>query len=204
VVGAVRQWYTPSDARWCNAWQTKNSSRNWYGTDVSRSPSTACPTASKRGSLLVIWFRQYCAGVLSRTIQSEAGVCSTDRRRYRLARRSTCMECATTRMRIGPISLRVTFRTLLNGIHHLLKEGETMTSHDTRKCTKCGAQTEWTLTSVEMTDEQSSVTVNGVPAMACPRCGEEYIPGLQAMSLSKAAEEIFSILRTTQPAEAVA
>ena len=70
-----------------------------------------------------------------------------------------------------------------------------MISQDTRKCTRCGVQTEWTLTSVEMTDEHSSVTVTGVPAMVCPRCGEEYVPGLQAMSLSNAAEGIFSVLR---------
>jgi len=70
-----------------------------------------------------------------------------------------------------------------------------MISQDTRKCTRCGVQTEWTLTSVEMTDEHSSVTVTGVPAMVCPRCGEEYVPGLQAMSLTNAAEGIFSVLR---------
>jgi len=55
-----------------------------------------------------------------------------------------------------------------------------------------------------MSDDRASVTVTGVPAMVCPRCGEEYVPGLQALALSNAAEDILRALRTASPLEAAA
>lgn len=74
----------------------------------------------------------------------------------------------------------------------------------TRKCTNCGAQTRWTTTHVEMDDGASSIRVTGVPAMVCPECGEEYLPGLEAMALSNLAEEIFGVLRSNRPMEVAA
>jgi len=37
------------------------------------------------------------------------------------------------------------------------------------------------------------VKISGIIAMACPTCGEEYIPGQQAVVLSKAVDEILQI-----------
>lgn len=44
-------------------------------------------------------------------------------------------------------------------------------------CSECGTPTE--LRNIVITFERNGVqaTMSGIPAMVCPRCGQEYVPG---------------------------
>ena len=44
-------------------------------------------------------------------------------------------------------------------------------------CSECGARTELREISIEFERKGVQATMSGVPAMVCPQCGEEYVPG---------------------------
>jgi uncharacterized OB-fold protein len=44
---------------------------------------------------------------------------------------------------------------------------------------------------VSFEHEGLRISVTGVEGMICPKCGKEYVPGREAIALSRAAEEIF-------------
>jgi len=60
-----------------------------------------------------------------------------------------------------------------------------------RKCVDCGTQTRWAKVEVSFEHEGLRISVTGVEGMICPKCGKEYVPGREAIALSRAAEEIF-------------
>ena len=44
-------------------------------------------------------------------------------------------------------------------------------------CSECGSQTELREISIEFERKGVRAVMSGIPAMVCPRCGEEYVPG---------------------------
>jgi YgiT-type zinc finger domain-containing protein len=44
-------------------------------------------------------------------------------------------------------------------------------------CSECGAKTELRAITIEFERKGIRATMSGVPAMVCPACGEEYVPG---------------------------
>jgi len=60
-------------------------------------------------------------------------------------------------------------------------------------CTECKTQTQWKTISLAYSQDKIEVKISGITAMVCPNCGEEYIPGPQAITLSKAVDEILQI-----------
>ena len=44
-------------------------------------------------------------------------------------------------------------------------------------CSECGTPTELREISIEFERKGVQATMSGVPAMVCPQCGEEYVPG---------------------------
>jgi len=46
-----------------------------------------------------------------------------------------------------------------------------------RRCSECGTKTELKAISLEVERHGIKATMTSVPAMVCPKCGEQYIPG---------------------------
>lgn len=46
-----------------------------------------------------------------------------------------------------------------------------------RRCSECRTKTELQAISLEVERHGIKATMTGVPAMVCPKCGEQYIPG---------------------------
>ena len=44
-------------------------------------------------------------------------------------------------------------------------------------CSECGTQAELREISIELDRKGVQASMSGVPAMVCPQCGEEYVPG---------------------------
>ena len=44
-------------------------------------------------------------------------------------------------------------------------------------CSECGTRTELREISIEFQRKGVQATMSGIPAMVCPQCGEEYVPG---------------------------
>ena len=44
-------------------------------------------------------------------------------------------------------------------------------------CSECGTRTELREISIEFERKGVQATMSGIPAMVCPQCGEEYVPG---------------------------
>ena len=61
---------------------------------------------------------------------------------------------------------------------------------NTRKCTKCKVITEWKSIPINYAVNGVNVHIDKVMAMVCPECGEEYLPGQEALVISKAVDAI--------------
>jgi len=44
-------------------------------------------------------------------------------------------------------------------------------------CSECGTATELREISIEFERQGVRAVMSGIPAMVCPKCGEEYVPG---------------------------
>ncbi len=64
-------------------------------------------------------------------------------------------------------------------------------------CSECGMKTELQAISLEVERHGIKATMTGVPAMVCPRCGEQYIPGEVA---GKIIDLLHNILDQTESA----
>ena len=64
-------------------------------------------------------------------------------------------------------------------------------------CSECGKKTELKAISLEVERHSIKATMTGVPAMVCPKCGEQYIPGEVA---GKIIDLLHQILDQTESA----
>ncbi len=64
-----------------------------------------------------------------------------------------------------------------------------------RRCSECGTKTELKAISLEVERHGIKATMTGVPAMVCPKCGEQYIPGEIA---GKVIDLLYHILDQTE------
>ena len=60
----------------------------------------------------------------------------------------------------------------------------------TRKCTKCKVITEWKSIPVNYEVNGVKIRIEKITAMVCPKCGEKYLPGQEALVISKAVDAI--------------
>ncbi len=44
-------------------------------------------------------------------------------------------------------------------------------------CTECDTPTQWGLITIDFERKGIRATMSGIPALVCPKCGEQYIPG---------------------------
>lgn len=69
-------------------------------------------------------------------------------------------------------------------------------------CSECGTPTELREISIEFERKGIQATMSGVPAMVCPKCGEEYVPGEIASAVvdtvSRTIDSTASLLKQTQ------
>lgn len=65
-------------------------------------------------------------------------------------------------------------------------------------CTECKTQMEWKETTMEFEGFGVKVKIEGIPVMACPKCGDESIPGPEAVKLSNAVDEILKAAKKTR------
>ena len=59
------------------------------------------------------------------------------------------------------------------------------------KCSDCKTLTRWGKVEVSFEYQGIRLCITGIEGMVCPKCGKQYVPGPQAITLSRAAEEIF-------------
>lgn len=68
-------------------------------------------------------------------------------------------------------------------------------------CPECGAKTELREISIEFERKGVQAVMSGIPAMVCPRCGEEYVPGEIACTVvdavSRTIDETADLLKRT-------
>jgi len=62
------------------------------------------------------------------------------------------------------------------GNSHAEEEDKTMKGLIT-VCPECGAKTELREITIEFERKGVRATMSGIPAMVCPNCGEQYVPG---------------------------
>jgi YgiT-type zinc finger domain-containing protein len=69
-------------------------------------------------------------------------------------------------------------------------------------CSECGTRTELREISIEFERKGVQATMSGVPAMVCPQCGEEYVPGEIASdvvdTVSRTIDGTVDLLKRTQ------
>jgi YgiT-type zinc finger domain-containing protein len=69
-------------------------------------------------------------------------------------------------------------------------------------CSECGTRTELREISIEFERKGVQATMSGVPAMVCPQCGEEYVPGEIASAVvdtvSRTIDGTADLLKQTQ------
>lgn len=69
-------------------------------------------------------------------------------------------------------------------------------------CSECGTQTELREINIEFERKGIRAIMSGIPAMVCPRCGEEYVPGEIAntvvKTISRTIDETAELLKRTQ------
>jgi len=69
-------------------------------------------------------------------------------------------------------------------------------------CSECGAKTELREITIAFERHGVQATMSGIPAMVCPRCGEEYVPAGIATTVvdavSKTIDGTVDLLRQTQ------
>jgi len=70
-------------------------------------------------------------------------------------------------------------------------------------CSECGAKTELREITIEFERKGIQATMSGIPAMVCPNCGEQYIPGDISGDMidivSSAIDQLESLLRRAGP-----
>ena len=69
-------------------------------------------------------------------------------------------------------------------------------------CPECGTKTELREITIAFERKGIQATMSGIPAMVCPNCGEQYVPGEIAGdvidSVSSAVDQLESPLRRAQ------
>ena len=69
-------------------------------------------------------------------------------------------------------------------------------------CPECQVETELREITVEFERKGIRATMSGIPAMVCPHCGEEYIPGEIAGDVigivSRAIDQLEALLRRSE------
>jgi YgiT-type zinc finger domain-containing protein len=69
-------------------------------------------------------------------------------------------------------------------------------------CPECGARTELREIRIRFERKGVQATMSGVPAMVCPQCGEEYVPGEIASAVvdtvSRTIDGTADLLKQTQ------
>jgi YgiT-type zinc finger domain-containing protein len=69
-------------------------------------------------------------------------------------------------------------------------------------CPECQARTELREITIEFERKGVQATMSGIPAMVCPSCGEEYIPGEIAGdvidTVSRAIDQLETLLRRSE------
>jgi YgiT-type zinc finger domain-containing protein len=77
-----------------------------------------------------------------------------------------------------------------------------MTKGMMKVCSECGARTELREISIEFERKGVQATMSGIPAMVCPQCGEEYVPGEIASTVVDTVSRIIDgtadLLKQTQ------
>ena len=78
------------------------------------------------------------------------------------------------------------------------EENETMKGLVT-VCSECGTKTELREITIEFERKGIHAAMSGIPAMVCPHCGEQYVPGEIAGdvidSVSSAIDQLGALLR---------
>lgn len=82
------------------------------------------------------------------------------------------------------------------------KEAQELMKGMIRICSECGTRTELCEISIEFERKGVQATMSGVPAMVCPQCGEEYVPGEIASAVvdtvSRTIDGTADLLKQTQ------
>ena len=67
-------------------------------------------------------------------------------------------------------------------------------------CTECDTPTQLGLITIEFERKGIRATMSGIPAMVCPKCGEQYVPGEIAstvvMVVSRTIDETVEMYKT--------
>jgi len=64
-------------------------------------------------------------------------------------------------------------------------------------CSECKVENELREITLHLEKGDIKVEVTGVPAMVCPRCGQEYIPSSVSREVLEAADELAACLEST-------
>jgi len=87
------------------------------------------------------------------------------------------------------------------GNSHAEEENKTMKGL-VAVCPECRMKTELREITIEFERKGVQATMSGIPAMVCPNCGEQYIPGDIAGDVidivSSAIDQLESLLRKTE------
>lgn len=77
------------------------------------------------------------------------------------------------------------------------KEKEATMKGLMKVCSECDSKTELREIAIEFERKQVRATMSGIPAMVCPQCGQEYVPG------DVAADVLETVSRTIDDMEAL-
>ncbi len=69
-------------------------------------------------------------------------------------------------------------------------------------CSECGTKTELREISIEFERKGVRAIMSGIPAMVCPQCGQEYVPGeianMVVKTVSRTIDETAELLKHAQ------